>query len=541
MVDSDSFQKEKDIQQDRVFKQLLNTFYHSSNQIDIKQEKNTNQINKNSIKIEPKLIYNSFHKILKVEFRIGDKQLYKLKNLPEFYERMLKHENYRYGTKLEFVHNEEAFEENSIPMLHYLLKYAEIIKYANESASSYGNYVRTMGDEFITVSNSGMDELFEILKDKYVIIQDEVGYEKKIYFKDEEPDIKFYIEPIDNGNYQMNINIDAYLFEMIEGKDYLYFLYKNTLYKCNKEFENTTLKLIEVYRNNYTKKIKIKKEDLSKLFSIVFPKVKKNISLEKMPQNEIEHYVPKDLFVKLYLDFNELNYIVAEVEFVYGDTKFNPFLQEKLEMVRDIAKENEVLDKFVKTGFMLDKENARLILASEEKIYNFLVYDIEEYMHDFEVLATNNFKQREVRSPKINSLKIKIENNLLDIDFSGLDFDLEELRDIMKKYRLKKKYYKLKDGSFLKLENNEAMQFIDSITSGVDIDYQQVKNGDLQLPLYRSMYLDRLLKKIDNANIVKSAEYKELVKNIDAKEIDEDIMLPKQINADLRSYQKARI
>lgn len=45
-----------------------------------------------------------------------------------------------------------------------------------------------------------------------------------------------------------------------------------------------------------------------------------------------------------------------------------------------MIKENEALNQFINTGFMLDKNNARLILVDEEKIYQFLSTDIEEYM-----------------------------------------------------------------------------------------------------------------------------------------------------------------
>ena len=425
---------DKDTQKYRVFKQLVNAFYYKDQ---VQEEKNINLISQHSIRIEPTLIYHSFYKTLKVEFKIGNKQLYKLKKLPDFYTRMLKNENYRYGSKLEFIHNEQAFEEESIPLLHYIMKYAEIIKYANETTGSYGHYGISMQDDFITISNSGLDEIFEILKGKSIVLQSDYQ-EDKIYLQDGEPEIKFYLEKLQDGDYQLRTGLDIHEFEIFEGKNSIYFLYNKVLYRCNKEFEETTLKLIQVFKENYTKEIKLKEEDLPKLFSVVFPKVKENICLDKLSKKEIDKYVPKDLYVKLYLDFNKNNYIIADIKFVYGDVEFNPIVQENIKIARDISKENEVLEMFIKTGFMLDQENARLILADEEKIYYFLSYEIEKYMQKFEVLATDNFKKKEIHEPKINTLGVRIENNLLNIDFSDMDFDLQELQEIMEKYRMKK-------------------------------------------------------------------------------------------------------
>ena len=538
-VDSNKVQKSQSDNDEkyRIFKQLVKNFYHMTEQKEKNEIINTNL---HFVKIEPKFIYNSFEKKLKVEFKIGDTQMYKLKNLPEFYERMLKNENYKYGTKLEFTHTEEAFDEQSIPLLKYVLKYAEIIKYANETSGSYSYFKNTIEDGFITISNSGLDEIFDILKEKNVNFYKEY-VDTKIYFKNTEPEIKFNVVKQDENEYALEPNIDVYEYEIIEGKDYLYFLYHNVLYKCGKNFENTVLKMLETFKVNYTNKIMLRKQDLPKLFSIIFPKLRTYITFNELTESETARYVPKELFVKLYLDFNKQNYVVCDVRFVYDNVEFNPLLQEDIDIPRDIAKENEVLEIFMKTGFMLDKLNSRLILADEEKIYQFLSEEIEVYMQKFEVLATDNFKHKEIHIPKLGSLGIRMENNLLHVDFSNLDFSIQELSDIMKKYHLKKKYHRLKDGSFLSLEQNDTMQFIDALTDKIDIDYGKIEKGELTLPIYRSMYLDKLLQNMQNTNIIKNGEYKDFVKNINDKEIDENIQIPKGLKADLRNYQKVGV
>lgn len=515
------------------FRQLLHTFYpNHEEKID-----NKNRISMHSIKLEPKLIYNSYLKTLKLEIKIGDKQLYKIKNFPEFYDRMQKKEFYRYGTKLEFEHVEEAFNLNSIPLLKYVLKYAEIIKYANESTNQYSYYGRNMEDSYITISNSGMDELFEVLQGKQVLFQKD-GKEERILFSKAIPNLQFSIEEEGKNEYALCPNIDVYEYELIEGKNHIYFEQENILYQCDENFKNTTLKLLQVFRNNLTNHIVFPKEDISKLFSIVFPKVRNQIEIKNLNKEEIEKYIPKELYVKVYLDYNESNYITANIKFVYGEKEFNPLLEQELGIPRDIAKEDEVLELFKKSGFMLEVEKARLILVNEEYIYQFLTQDIENYMKKFEVLATDNFKQKEIKKPKIGSLGVRIENNLLNIDFSHLDFEPSELKEIMQKYHLKKKYHRLKDGSFLDLDENDTIQFIDSITSGMDISYKELEKGELKLPVYRSLYLDRILENLENTNISKNEKYKDLIQKVEEKDFSNLIVLPKNLNASLRNYQK---
>ena len=325
-------------------------------------------------------------------------------------------------------------------------------------------------------------------------------------------------------------------YDILQGSTYLYMLTKKALYRCDKTFEETILKLLNVYRENYTPQIRFKREELPSFCSLVYPKLKGEISLDKLDEGIINRYVPQELYIKLYLDYDKNNYITADLKFVYGDVEFNPLKDTNISVARDVSKENEYLDIFVNTGFMLDKENGRLILVDEEKIYSFLSEEIGLYMHKFEVLATDVFKQREIKKPKIGNIGIKLENDLLKIDLSKIDFDIEEIRSIMQKYKLKKRYHRLKDGSFLDLEENETMDFISSLLENEDISYKQIQEGELEIPISRGMYLDRLIQNL-NTNVEKNDEYKKMVNQISKREIEDKIELPKGLKSELRQYQ----
>lgn len=116
--------------------------------------------------------------------------------------------------------------------------------------------------------------------------------------------------------------------------------------------------------------------------------------------------MPKDLYVKIYLDYNEKGYIIADVKFCYGNVEFNPIKNVNLEITRNAIQENEVLDTFVQTGFMLDSANARLVLANDEKIYNFLSKEIEDYMKNLKSwLQKTSKKGHKKNKNKINRSK----------------------------------------------------------------------------------------------------------------------------------------
>ena len=522
------------------FSQIVKTIYnHELNEIDKDLEDNELK-NTGTIKIEPKIIYDKFTKEMKVEFKIGNKRMYKIKNLAEFYTLMMLKENYKYGDKLEFVHRKEMFDQESQGLLEFVLKYAEIIKYANSNANSnYRYYGKALNENNIILGNTGLDELFDIQKNKKVLI--EKDYEvKAIDFLEEDPPLDFSLEQISDDEYKIIANFDIYKINILRGKNYKYVLTDKNLYRCSKEFTNTNLEMLTLFRENYVSEVMLGKKEIGDLFSIVLPKVKNAIKIEEKLKKEVEEYIPEKLRVKVFLDFDKNNYVVADVKLCYGENEFNPLNQKEeknFKFPRNIVEETKAMNIFRKTGFMFEPQNLRFILPDDEKIYNFLSEDINLYMKKFEVLVTENFKTKEIVAPKVGSLGVRVENNLLEIDLSKLNIKPEELQEMLAKYKLKKKFYRLKNGAFLQLQDSEEVEFLDKLITGTDIDYKELENGTVRLPVNRTLYLNQLLKKMKNTEITKDKQYREIVNNLN-KDLLEEENIPQQFENILRPYQK---
>ena len=194
-----------------------------------------------NIKIEPQLLYDRFTREMKVEFKLGNKVMYKLKNLPEFYTRMTTKEYYKYGKKLAFMHCREQFEENSRPILDFIMRHAEIIKYTNSTANSnFRYYGKALSETAIILSNSGLDEFFEANKNTKISCQ---GLRKNEYlnFIDENPNLYFELKQINENEYKIEAEFNIYDITIFNGKKSKYILKDDQLYRCSKEFENTNL------------------------------------------------------------------------------------------------------------------------------------------------------------------------------------------------------------------------------------------------------------------------------------------------------------
>ena len=515
----------------RNFQKIVNAFYNEE-----LKEINSDDIDElteeEKISIEPKIIYDRYDRKLKLEVKVGKTRMYKIKDLTEFYTRIVANEFYKYGEKLEFVHKRDNFKTEDLGLLDFVLRYAEMLKFAENDKYSY--YGSTLNHSSITLGESSIDEIFNILENKKVYLEKDRA-SSILRFVKGNPDIEFELRE-EIQDFVIKPNVDLYDIVVFTGKEYTYILKDDTLYKCTEKFTNSTIKLIKIFREEFASEINLRKEDLSELYSIIMPRINNCIKLKNIDPEEIEQYKPKRLGTKIFLDYNENDYIIADLRFCYGEEEFNPLYEKiKIKSPRNIMQENRNLNLLRKTGFMVDTKNSRFILPDNDKIYNFLSNDIEIYMQRFEVLVTENFKSKEIKRPKLGAVGVKIENNLLKIDLSKININLSELQDIMEKYRLKKKYYKLKDGNFLNLEENEDMEFLDKLVTGMDLDFKDLKQDAIKLPINRSLYLNELLK---NRQVSRNNEFKQVVNDMEKDNIADDIKIPVNMENILRDYQK---
>lgn len=70
------------------------------------------------------------------------------------------------------------------------------------------------------------------------------------------------------------------------------------------------------------------------------------------------------------------------------------------------------------------------------------------------------------------------------------------------------------------------------------VDYKEIENGELRLPVNRTLYLNQLLEGIKGTEIFKNAEYRKIVDDLNKEHLEEEIEIPSSLNNILRYYQK---
>ena len=502
----------------RDFKELIEKVYEQ-------KFDNKNYIKKllEGIKTIPTFLYDETTKIMRVELK-EDELPNNYSDLGKFYNDL---QNIKRDTNKELVVEIKLDEVISKRVLN---KYIDIIHFANKPNTKY--YTKKYFKEKILVELQALEDILEYAIKVNLNVRIN-GKEVQTQSEDFKLDINLEFK---DDHYYLTLNQEISKFKyVLQTNNYIYIYYDKKLYKCNSKFIKYKYTVLQAFLTNYKNSMHIYKKNLTNFFSLIYPNIKEDIKIENDIYESLKKYIPQTLIPKLYLDFDNRNYLVADLKFCYEKIEFNPIEKEDIKANRNLLEEAIYLNKLIKSGFMLDEKNRRFIINLDDAIYNFIEDDLDEYIKISEVYTTEKFDKRKTKKSDKTSIGVKVNNNLLEIDFESLPIDKKEIKEVLQKYKENKKYHRLKDGSFITLEDNNDIEFLSTLVEGLDISYKNIEDK-ISLPINRALYLDKLLEKNLQIEVKSNEKYNKIVEDVNIK--DEYTIIPEELKEVLRDYQK---
>ncbi|NJD04434.1 MAG: helicase, partial [Ruminiclostridium sp.] len=208
---------------------------------------------------------------------------------------------------------------------------------------------------------------------------------------------------------------------------------------------------------------------------------------------------------------------------------------EKL-LIRDIVKEEAVLDILASADFKV--KDGRVHLSGEDNIYEFVFQLVPRLQEHASVFYSSGLKNIKLKPSMTFSARFRLNNetDMLEFSFNADDIDRSELSEIIDSLVKKKKYFQLKNGSFLNLQSRELAQ-LDSLMNQMEIAAEDLQKEYLEIPKYRALYLDQSIRDAGIHNIERNHSFKEFVQNIKEPE-DMEFKIPWNLKGALREYQK---
>lgn len=310
-------------------------------------------------------------------------------------------------------------------------------------------------------------------------------------------------------------------------RDFEYILKGRELYKIDKKLANLIMKL----DRNGMNCLYFDEKGINNFSKRVLPIIKENVTVDENIDNIM---VVKKPECRLYFDLN-YNDIVCNLKFIYGNIEVD-FFDNDSRVLRDYEYESEVITDLKKVGFEIDKNKIKL--EDVDLIGKFLEEDINYLTEKYNVFTSEKLKEVDiVKTSNITSTFSIGKDNIMRYSFDLGDISTDELDNLFKNLKAKKKYFKLKSGNYLNLENDNIKE-LENLVDDINLSSKDIKNGSGIIPKYRAIYLDSLK---DKYNIIKTDSLFDEFINTFLKYKDTKLSLTKKDKEILRDYQEVGV
>ncbi len=163
--------------------------------------------------------------------------------------------------------------------------------------------------------------------------------------------------------------------------------------------------------------------------------------------------------------------------------------QEKKLFTDGKAQEILSIEAIIKNYANSIKDEIAIFKTRGSRLNGFLDQGIPLLMEQAKVYVTDELIRLKERKAMNLSIGVRVKNNLLEMNIDTRDVSRDELIHILNAYRRKKKFYQLKNGQTIDLEQ-ESIQKLDALTEELNVSTKDLKKDTITKPAYQVMHVD---------------------------------------------------
>ena len=523
--------------QNRIGQTLIESYIHQSSGSHYPAEASETKV---LIELEP-ILHNQYHK-LSVDFKIGTSKKYVIKDLLEFARLIRQGELFQYGKNLKFFHEPEAFTTESRNMLAFIMQRIEEYEYHFQCVQDSTYRFQTMKAlRYLPLSPTAVD-MFLNMMIGHTLQFDLDNHIRPIYVTDGDPELTLELKAEDSDTYHLTIE-DCLI---LSGARTFWILKDKILYRCSEAFKKDMQPYLTELNRQKVREITLSEKQLRPFYGSVLKHLEAHTDFHTEGV-DLTDYEPPEAHFSIYLDNPAENIISCTAYARYGEETFSLATPISCEDgFRDASMENRILtaiQTYFQPAAISGNEDSPvadadfIISHDDQAAFLFLEQGLPHFYELAEVFISSNMKRIRILSAPRTAVGVSVSNGLLEIDVHSDSLPYEELAGILNSYRRRQKYYKLKSGEFLKLENN-SLSVLSELADGLRLSEQAIRGGRISVPLYRASYIDAVLTS-HNSDIQSHRDryFKSLIR--DMKSVaDSDYEVPDAMKPILRDYQK---
>lgn len=461
--------------------------------------------------------------VARMHMKLGTKRMYIVRNLKGFLESISENKSFKFGKHFTFnplIHkfslkDQKIFEklleiyelEKGFRDIHYEGKCFFEERYVNLPYPYLVKIVQTFKNMPIDTHIAGYTSL-------------------KTTFETGKLPCKVLIKQNDS-NIIAKVDEDISIME-VNGYHGIY-LRDDKVYLCNKK--EPGLIFLKGFSDAKTTEICFKEEKAKKLLSFI-PRLENNdyINIDDDIKNL---YIKAPMKLKMVVDGYK-DGISVDVKFMYDKYEVEPCGKVKNEkiIVREHDKEQFVMNLLCESGFKKHKE--QFILENEDNIYNFAKEVAPNLTQLGDIYYADNVKNLfDIKTPTCNSVLKSVKGNLLEIDINFDNIDRKLAGNILNAIKEKKQYFRLKDGSFISLED-EKIKDLGKLLENVE--NKEMDKNTLHLSKYKMLGIMQDLGDEESFPIENASKLENIIDNV-VNFPESRLKPPKSLAKILRKYQ----
>ncbi len=464
---------------------------------------------------------------LQVEFKIGGKRKYVLKNIMTFANAMRRGDLVSYGKELEFYHLPEAFTERGRALAEFLVMVADN-RIRNRQTLSY---YHKDDNRYVHIHSGNMDEFFQAVGTEEFQTETNFNFWQMYHISDEPYQPLLSVRGQEDGAVLEQEEM-FYTF----GNRYGYLWKDCVIYRMPMEQVREIRPFWEYMSEYKYRECFVSQGELPAFCRELLPVLKRHYQIKRYGFQE-NQYLPPEPEYEIYLDAPDKQTVTCEMYVCYEELKYNILDKPRIIENRDELAELKQRER-VRVWFQnMDFQKKQMVLAGDdEKLYALLTEGMEELGRVGNIFVSDALKSIQVTPSPAVSVGVSLKGELLELTLESEDMPLSELIEILSSYQRKRKFFRLKNGDFLSMEE-DGLAVLSKIQEGIMVPASQWSQGSITLPKYRALYLDGELKDQNRFHAAKDRKFKALVRNMKTVE-DNDFEVPKSLEKVLREYQK---
>ena len=488
-----------------------------------------------NIELVPHLVIEEKRYLL--ELKIGSSKKYIIKNLLDFYQAMQSHAHFEYGQSLKFQHERSAFAAESLPLLDFVMTLCDAyLTFFSFDQTRYLNVRALRPLRAMPLSSADLGKLLNLMLGSSIHVK--YGEMKKTL-------------PVTTADPLLPVTL------MQEKADRSWLIKSRPVkvLPCSKGLWLMTDEKICLTSPEYEKDMRLFLDrmprlgdqplhispDMQKHFTgSVIKKISSHVVLDTNGL-DLAPFMPPETVFRFYLDLPEPGVVTCQAYAAYGDDSYAVTEEASPDQgYRDLAGEQAVLhglesffDRVPKSLWQADFA----ISDDDQKVYQLLESGMDWLHMTGQVYISDQMKQLRIISPPKAQIGVSVKNDLLDLTIRSDALPYDELSGILDSYRRRRKFYRLKSGQFLRLEDN-ALSVLSELADGLRLSGRQMRGESIQVPLYRAGYIDSVLEQRgEDVQSTRDRLFKSLIRKLKSVR-DSDYEVPGQMSGILRDYQK---